>query len=66
MQIAVNGESKTLDAELTLAELLAQFALAPERVAIELNQQLIRRANYAQTQLHDGDRVEIVTLVGGG
>jgi thiamine biosynthesis protein ThiS len=66
MQITVNGERQSLDAELTLADLLAQLALTPQRVAIELNEKLVRRAQYGETRLRDGDRVEIVTLVGGG
>ncbi len=66
MQISVNGETKTLDRETSLADLLVQFALTPQRVAVELNQRLVRRAEYAETTLHEGDRVEIVTLVGGG
>lgn len=66
MQIVLNGEPRTLADEQTLADLLATLKVAPERVAIELNQALVRRANYAQTALREGDRVEVVTLVGGG
>ncbi|MFH1747532.1 MAG: sulfur carrier protein ThiS [Planctomycetota bacterium] len=66
MQITINGESRDFDQELTLAELLEQYELVPQRVAIELNEQLVRRARYAETRLHADDRVEIVTLVGGG
>jgi len=66
MQLVVNGESRTLDGVSTVADLVREFALTPERVAVEVNEQLVRRADYAQTPLKDGDRVEIVTLVGGG
>lgn len=66
MQIVVNGEARSLTEPLTLADLLAQFDLAPQRVAVEVNERLVRRAHYGETPLQDGDRVEIVTLVGGG
>lgn len=66
MQITVNGEPKAVAAGATLADLVAMFDLAPERVAVEVNEQLVRRSSYAQTRLNGGDRVEIVTLVGGG
>ena len=66
MQITLNGEPKTLDAQATLTDLLEQLNLVPQRVAVEVNEQLVRRAEFARTHLRDGDRVEIVTLVGGG
>lgn len=66
MQIVVNGETQRLDAGATVADLVRLLELAPERVAVELNGQLVRRAIHAETPLRDGDRVEIVTLVGGG
>ena len=47
-------------------DLIATFQLTPERVAVEVNERLVRRAVYADTRLQPGDRVEIVTLVGGG
>jgi len=66
MQLVVNGDPRTLDGVSTVADLVREFDLAPERVAVEVNEQLVRRVSYAQTPLKDGDRVEIVTLVGGG
>lgn len=66
MQIIVNGETRPVRDALTLADLLAQFELSPQRVAVEVNERLVRRADYGQTPLHEGDCVEIVTLVGGG
>jgi sulfur carrier protein len=64
--VEVNGESRDVPASITLAEFVAQLALAPERLAIELNRQVVRRAHWSQTILKDGDRVEIVHFVGGG
>ena len=66
MQIVLNGEPRTLAHEQTLADLLATLSVAPQRVAVEVNRALVRRANYSQTPLREGDQVEVVTLVGGG
>lgn len=66
MQITVNGEPKAVADVCTIADLVALFNLTPQRVAVEVNERLVRRGEYAQTPLRAGDRVEIVTLVGGG
>jgi len=66
IEITVNGEARTLTRAMTVAALLAECRLAPERVAVELNERLVRRADFAGQLVRDGDRVEIVTLVGGG
>lgn len=65
MQLIINGESKEVRAT-TVEELLATFELEPKRVAVELNTKLVKRATFGQTQLSEGDEIEIVTLVGGG
>jgi thiamine biosynthesis protein ThiS len=64
--VEINGESRDVAAQITLAELVQQLALAPERLAIELNQRVVRRADWQQTAINEGDRVEIVHFVGGG
>lgn len=66
MQIVLNGEPREIERPVTVAELLEQLGLEPRRVAIEVNEKLVRRQDHARTRLHEGDRVEIVTLVGGG
>ncbi|MHC4562358.1 MAG: sulfur carrier protein ThiS [Planctomycetota bacterium] len=66
MRIRINGDEKDLADTLTVADLLDQLALEPLRVAIERNRELVRRAEFAETWLADGDELEIVTLVGGG
>ncbi len=66
MQLFVNGDMQVASDGATIADLLDGFKLIVQRVAVEVNEQLVRRADYPQTPLHDGDRVEIVTLVGGG
>lgn len=66
MEVLLNGEPARVDEALSVAELLRLHRLAPERVAIEINEQLVRRALFGETILKPGDRIEIVTLVGGG
>jgi thiamine biosynthesis protein ThiS len=64
--IVVNGEARDVPASINLVELVQHLALAPERLAIELNHEVVRRASWPQTPLKEGDRVEIVHFVGGG
>jgi thiamine biosynthesis protein ThiS len=66
MQILINGQWRQEADPISLADLLGKFSLQPRRVAVELNRQIVPRAQYAQTQLGEGDELEIVTLVGGG
>jgi sulfur carrier protein len=64
--VEVNGESRDVPDHITLAEFVEQLSLAPERLAIELNREVVRRSLWPQTNLRPGDRVEIVHFVGGG
>lgn len=66
MRITVNGKPEELDRPLTLADLVREHDLTPERVAVEVNRELVRRADFGRTSLAEGDVVEIVTFVGGG
>jgi sulfur carrier protein len=66
MQVTLNGQPETLDSATTLGQLLSRLELEPIRVAVEINEDLVPRRSFAQTPIRDGDRVEIVTLVGGG
>ena len=66
MKLQINGEAKSLDGPLTLAALISQMGLKPDRVAVELNRDIVPREQWAQTNLADGDRLEIVHFVGGG
>jgi sulfur carrier protein len=65
MNLTINGETQTSSAE-TVAALVAQLDMKPDRVAIELNREIVPREQWPQTALHDGDRLEIVHFVGGG
>jgi thiamine biosynthesis protein ThiS len=66
LRVHVNGEIRELPDELTLDALVRQLALAPERLAIELNREVVRRARWSETVMRDGDKIEIVHFVGGG
>ena len=66
MQIKLNGETKDVADGTTLLSLVEQLSLAPERLAVELNQEVVARAEWPDVKLSDGDRVEIVHFVGGG
>ena len=65
MKLTINGESQSSSAE-TLGALVAGLGMKPDRVAIELNREIVPRDQWPQTPLHDGDRLEIVHFVGGG
>ncbi len=65
MNLVINGESQSLPAS-TLSALIDHLGMKADRVAIELNREIVPRDLWAQTELHDGDRLEIVQFVGGG
>ena len=66
MKIQVNGEPREFSKDLTIDSLISTLGLEPTRVAIELNQNVVRRSDWQATVLRDEDRVEIVHFVGGG
>lgn len=66
MRIEVNGEEREVGTDATLNDLVKQLALPPERLAVERNREVVRRAEWPQTKLTAGDRIEIVHFVGGG
>jgi len=66
MKLQINGESRDFSAPLSLAVLLDQLGMKADRVAVELNRSIVRREEWAQTSLGDGDQLEIVQFVGGG
>ena len=65
MTLVINGDEKHLDAK-TLAELIETLGMKADRVAIELNREIVSRPQWEATPLKDGDRLEIVHFVGGG
>ena len=66
MQLIVNGEIKQVAAPLSVAGLLTQLQVPSDRVAVELNSEIVQRDRWAATVLQDNDRIEIVHFVGGG
>ena len=66
IQIHINGEPKQVVANVTVAMLLAELGLAQERLAIELNLDILPRPRWSETSLSEGDKLEIVHFVGGG
>ncbi len=66
LNLRINGEDREVANNLSLKELVTQLDLPPERIAIELNQNVVRRADWPSTGLKENDQVEIVHFVGGG
>lgn len=66
MQIWVNGIEKSLTDALTIRQLLNLLELPPGPVAVEVNRDVVPRVRHDQHILVEGDRIEVVTLVGGG
>lgn len=66
LQIVVNGESREVSAGISIAALLQELGLDPRFLAVERNLQVVSRTEHSVTLLVEGDRIEIVTLVGGG
>lgn len=66
MHLCLNGERKEVPPLATVADLAEWLRLPPFGSAVELNGQVIRRADHAATPLSEGDQLEVVRLVGGG
>ncbi|MGA2354569.1 MAG: sulfur carrier protein ThiS [Terriglobales bacterium] len=65
MTLTINGDSQVCSDQ-TLSALVERLGMKPDRVAIELNRQIVPRDEWSKTPLKDGDRLEIVHFVGGG
>lgn len=66
IQIHVNGEARGWRIGGTVADLLQELAIKNERVAVELNLEILDRKDFGHRSLKDGDRVEILSFIGGG
>lgn len=66
LRIIINGEPRELPESMSLSDLVAHLSLVPERLAIEFNREVVRRADWPRTMLSEGDQLEIVHFVGGG
>ncbi len=66
MKLTINGEEKSFADGLSLSGLVEKLGMKADRVAIELNREIVPRDRWSSTMLQDGDRLEIVHFVGGG
>lgn len=66
MEIILNGEKKEVKENVSLPDLLKELDLTPDKVAVELNLDIVDKNNYDKTLLKEGDKLEIVHFVGGG
>jgi thiamine biosynthesis protein ThiS len=66
MNLIINGEDRNFDSALTISALLDRLGMKPDRVAVELNRQLVPRERCGITQLGQDDKLQIVQFVGGG
>jgi sulfur carrier protein len=66
ISITVNGEPVQIESEMSVEQLLDTVDVPPNYLAVEVNADVVARERYAETIVHDGDQVEVVTLVGGG
>jgi len=64
--VQVNGETRTCPPQTPLPQLLEQLGLNPRLVAVEYNGEILHRQYWSETQIKEGDKLEIVTIVGGG
>ena len=64
--ITVNGKQIRLTSEMSVADYLEQNNYKINRIAVEMNEEILPKYSYSDTMLKDGDRLEVVTFVGGG
>lgn len=66
LTIFLNGEERTIDGPVNIDRLLEMFSLPSKRIAIEINTSVVRRKDWENTPVNEGDRIEVVHFVGGG
>lgn len=66
IQIQVNGEARDCRVDATVGDLLRELTIKAERVAVELNLEILDRKDFDGRSLHAGDRLEILSFIGGG
>ena len=66
MKVFINGETKEIAGEVNLIELLHNFSLPQERIAVELNKEVVRKKDWENIKIKNADKIEIVHFVGGG
>lgn len=66
MKVIINGEIKEVAGNLNLTGLLEHLSMPDERIAIELNKEVIRKKDWETIEINDADKIEIIHFVGGG
>lgn len=66
MRIMLNGEPREVTSDLSVFSLLQDLELQPDRVAVEVNLNILDRSQFRSSMLSEGDRVEIISFIGGG
>lgn len=66
MQILLNGETRALESDATVAQLVESLGLAGRRIAVEVNEEIVPKSEHGGIRLTEGDRVEVVHAIGGG
>jgi thiamine biosynthesis protein ThiS len=66
MQIFINGEAREFETVITVADLVATLGLDGRKLAVERNLEIVPKSTYREVALAEGDRLEIVTFIGGG
>ena len=66
INVMLNGEPRTIEEEVTLDRMLDLFSLPRQRVAVELNRSVVRRGDWPETAVSEGDVIEVIHFVGGG
>ncbi len=66
IEVTINGEQKEIDGGLTVLRYLEQLGIKPDRVAVELNRAIVKKAQWPSTTIENGAALEIVHFVGGG
>ncbi len=66
MQVLINGETRNIENELNLRQLLEKLELPMTRIAIELNKDVVRKKDWETIKISDADKIEIIHFVGGG
>jgi len=66
MKVTLNGVQREFEDNITIKKLLEEINMHPQRVAVEVNREIVKRDKYDSHQLHDGDEIEVLQFVGGG
>lgn len=66
MKVIMNGEERTVPQDIDIRGLLKHFDLPEQRIAIEINNHVVRRKDWPETAVREADKIEVVHLVGGG